>query len=57
MRFRTIEPSFAESSTMSASPSFLLMVTTAMRSPEGEGAIDKAWEYCVFSWSGAKSVP
>ena len=49
VRLRTIEPSLDDSRTMSASPSLRLIVTTASRSPDGDGAIDIACANEVFS--------
>ena len=40
--------------TMSSSRSLRLTVTTAIRSPEGDGAIDSASVKWVFSWFGAR---
>ena len=57
VRLRTIDPSFDDSRTMSSSRSLRLSVTAAMRSPEGDGAIENASAKCVFSWFGARSRP
>ena len=57
VRLRTIDPSLAERSTMSISRSLRLIVTAAIRSPDGEGAIDKASANLVFSRFGARSRP
>ncbi len=41
VRFLNFDPSLADSSTMSYSRSFRLTVTTAIKSPDGDGAIVK----------------
>ena len=43
VRLRMIEPSLAETRTMSSSPSFRLPLATAIRSPEGDGSAEIAW--------------
>ena len=57
VRSRTIEPSLAEMRTMSISWSLRLMVTAAIRSPDGEGAIESASVNFVFSRFGERSGP
>ena len=50
-------PSLAETSTMSASLSLRLPVTTAIRSPEGDGSAVSALLKGVFSGLGARLRP
>ncbi len=57
VRLRTTWPSLVETSTMSISRSFGLIVIAASRSPEGEGSIENAWEKRDFSGFGARSRP
>ena len=57
VRLWTIEPSFVETITISISPSFRLKVTTASRSPEGDGAMENAPMNGVRSGFGARSMP
>ena len=54
VRLRTIEPSLAESRTMSISRSLRLTVTAAIRSPDGDGAIESASAKSVFSLFGGE---
>ena len=42
---------------MSSSRSLRLTVTAAIRSPDGDGAIDSASANCVFSLFGDRSRP
>ena len=57
VRLRTIDPSFDDSRTMSSSWSLRLTVIAAIRSPDGDAAIDSASAYCVFSLFGDRSRP
>src|SRR5262249_35767903 len=57
VRFRTTDPSFDDSRTISISRSLRLMVYAAMRSPDGDGAIENAPTKFVFSGFGARSRP
>ena len=57
VRFRTIDPSFDESRMMSYSRSLRFTVTAAIRSPDGDGAIDSASAKLVFSLFGERSRP
>ena len=57
VRLRTIEPSFDEIRMMSISRSLRLNVIAAMRSPDGDGAIENASANGVFSLFGARSRP
>ena len=57
VRFRTSDPSFADRSTMSSSRSLRFTVTAAIKSPDGEGAIENASAKLVFSLFGDRSRP
>ena len=51
------DPSFEERSTMSSSRSLRLTVTAAIKSPDGDGAMDSASANSVFSRFGARFRP
>ncbi len=57
VRLRMTEPSLAETSTTSSSPSFRLPLATAIRSPEGDGSAEIAWLKDVLSGFGARLRP
>ena len=57
VRLRTIEPSLLEMRMTSISRSSRLNVIAAMRSPDGDGAIENASANDVFSLFGDRSRP